>query len=100
MGERTRELGIRLALGASARQVMRSVIAPAITLAAVGAAIGGAAALAGARLMQSFIWGVTSSDPLTFAGVIALLLFVALVASVLPALRVLRLDPALTLRAE
>jgi putative ABC transport system permease protein len=100
ISERTRELGIRLALGASGRQVMASVIAPGIALTAAGLVIGGFGAIAATRLLQSFLWGVTPTDPLTFAGVIALLLLVALVASVIPALRVLRLDPALTLRAE
>jgi ABC-type antimicrobial peptide transport system permease subunit len=66
----------------------------------VGVAIGSAAALAAVRLLQSFLWGVAPNDPLTFAVVVATLLAVALTASVIPALRVLRLDPALTLRAE
>jgi predicted permease len=100
VSERTRELGIRLALGATSRQVVRDVVMPGIVLAGVGVALGTAAALAAVRLLQSFLWGVTPTDPLTFAAVIALLLVVALVASLIPALRVLRLDPALTLRAE
>jgi ABC-type lipoprotein release transport system permease subunit len=62
--------------------------------------IGAAAAVPVARLMQSFIWGITATDPLTFAAVMTALLVVALLASLLPARRVLRLDPALTLRAE
>jgi predicted permease len=98
--ERTRELGIRLALGATGSQVMREMVMPGLVLAAAGVVIGSAAALAMVRLMQSFLWGVTPTDPITFAAVIATLLFVAFVASVVPALRVLRLDPALTLRAE
>jgi ABC-type lipoprotein release transport system permease subunit len=53
-----------------------------------------------ASLLRSFVWGVTPSDPATFAGVIGVLMGIALVASLLPALRVLRLDPAQTLRAE
>jgi putative ABC transport system permease protein len=100
VSERTRELGIRLALGATSRQVVRDVVMPGIVLAGVGVALGTAAALAAVRLLQSFLWGVAPTDPLTFAAVIALLLVVALVASLIPALRVLRLDPALTLRAE
>jgi putative ABC transport system permease protein len=52
------------------------------------------------RLLRSFLWGVTPTDPLTFVGVIVTLLAVALLSSLIPALRVLRLDPALTLRAE
>ena len=100
VSERTRELGIRLALGATSRQVVGDVVMPGIVLAGVGVALGTAAALAAVRLLQSFLWGVTPTDPLTFAAVIALLLIVALVASLIPALRVVRLDPALTLRAE
>jgi ABC-type antimicrobial peptide transport system permease subunit len=100
VGERTRELGIRLALGASGRQVMMNVIAPGLVLTAVGLAVGVGAALATVRLLQSFVWGITTTDPLTFAGVTVLFLAVAFAASVVPALRVLRLDPASTLRAE
>ena len=100
LSERRRELGIRLALGATGRQVVRDVVTPGIALAGVGVVIGSAAALAVVRLLQSFLWGVTATDPLTFGLVVATLLAVALVASVIPALRVLRLDPALTLRAE
>jgi predicted permease len=100
VSERTRELGIRLALGATARQIVLDIVRPGIVLAGAGVAIGAAAALATVRLLQSFLWGVTPNDPLTFAVVVATLLTVALTASVIPALRVLRLDPALTLRAE
>jgi predicted permease len=98
--ERTRELGVRLALGASGRQVMKDVMLPGVTLAVIGVITGAAGALAGARVMQSYIWGVQPRDPVTLLAVIGTLLLVALVASVIPALRVLRLDPALTLRAE
>ena len=100
VAERTRELGIRLALGASARQVMANVVGPGLALTAVGLLIGAAGALATVRLLQSFLWGITSTDPVTFVSVIAVFMAVALAASIFPALRVLRLDPALTLRAE
>ena len=100
IAERRRELGIRLALGATRSRVLRDVVVPGVSLAAIGVVIGSGAAIAAVRLLRSFLWGVTPNDPLTFAGVIVLLLAVALVASVIPALRVLRLDPALTLRAE
>lgn len=100
VNERTRELGIRLALGATAGQAIRAVVVPGVVLAGVGIVIGAGAAAAVTRLFQSFVWGVTPADPLTFAAVITLLLIIALVASLVPALRVLRLDPALTLRAE
>ncbi len=100
VSERTRELGVRLALGATGSQVMGNVVLPGLTIAVVGVAIGSAGALASTRLMQSFIWGVKPTDPLTFIAVVATLLGVALLASVIPAMRVLRLDPAKTLRAE
>jgi ABC-type antimicrobial peptide transport system permease subunit len=100
VNERTRELGIRLALGATGRQAIAAVVIPGLVLAGVGVAIGAAAALAAARLLQSFVWGVTPSDPPTFAGVVVVLMLIALAASLVPALRVLRLDPAITLRAE
>ena len=100
VSERTRELGVRLALGATGSQVMANVIVPGLTIALVGVAIGSLGALAATRLMQSFIWGVKATDPITFIAVVVTLLGVALLASVVPALRVLRLDPAKTLRAE
>jgi len=98
--ERTRELGIRLALGATGREVLTTVVRPGVLLAGAGIAIGSAGAFAVSRLLRTFIWGVQPTDPITFAAVAAILLLVALVASVIPALRVLRLDPASTLRAE
>jgi predicted permease len=98
--ERTRELGIRLALGASRRQVLQDVVVPGVTLASIGVAAGALASLPVTRLLRSFLWGVQPGDPVTFASVIGTLLLVALAASLLPALRVLRLDPARTLRAD
>jgi predicted permease len=100
VSERRRELGIRLALGATSAQVLRTVVLPGVVLATTGVAIGIALAFLVSRLLQSFLWGVTPTDPLTFAAVIVTLLSVALIASLMPALRVLRLDPSHTLRAE
>lgn len=98
--ERTRELGIRLALGATAGRVLNEVVAKGLALAGIGVAVGIGAALLTVGLLRSFVYGVTSTDPTTFAAVIVVLLAIALVASLVPALRVLRLDPAATLRAE
>ena len=100
VSERTRELGIRLALGASSRQVLQTVVVPGVILSAIGVVLGTVAALATVRLLPSFLWGVQPTDLVTFVTVIVSLLAVAFVASLIPALRVLRLDPALTLRAE
>jgi predicted permease len=98
--ERTREIGIRLALGATAGQTMRSIALPALALTAVGIAAGLLVSAFAVTAFRSFVWGVSTSDPLTFTAAPAILLVVATVAAVLPALRILRLDPAQTLRAD
>jgi ABC-type antimicrobial peptide transport system permease subunit len=96
--ERSREMGIRVALGATMPQAMRSLALPGIRLAAGGTVVGIAASFAFVRLLKHYLWGVSSSDPVTFVCVAALLLVVAVVASVIPALRILRLEPAAVLR--
>jgi ABC-type antimicrobial peptide transport system permease subunit len=98
--ERTRELGIRLALGSTVSAAIRQAALPGIYLALIGLVIGGAAAAGTAGVMRRLIWGVREYDPLTFAAVAITLLVVAVLASVLPALRVRRLDPVSLLRAE
>jgi ABC-type antimicrobial peptide transport system permease subunit len=79
---------------------MRTLAMPGVVLSAIGVIVGLAASYGTAHLVRSFIWGVSANDPLTFGAVAALLLGVAAAASVIPALRVLRLDPASTLRHE
>jgi len=98
--ERTREMGIRLALGATLGQALRTLALPGVLLSAAGTAAGLIGALAAVPLIRHFVWGISVSDPLTFGGVAVLLLAVSSVASVAPALRILRLDPAITLRQE
>lgn len=98
--ERTHEIGIRLALGAEPRQVLRWIAARGIRLAAMGLGIGFAAAFALARLMSSLIYGVSPTDPLIFVGVPAALAVVAIAACYLPARRVMRVDPIVALRYE
>lgn len=96
--ERTREFGIRLALGATPGGTVRAVALSGIALSAVGAALGLLLALPASTLVASVLYGVAERDPLTYFGAALFLFMVAAVASVLPALRILRLDPATTLR--
>ena len=98
--ERTRELGIRMALGATVWQGMWAVIAPGMALTAAGVAAGALLALGSAQALRSFLWGVAPDDPVTFVAVALGLLAIASVASLVPALRVTRLNPAQTLRNE
>jgi predicted permease len=100
VAERTRELGIRLALGATVAQALRAVTVPGAVLAGAGIALGIGLALASARLVRHLLWGVSATDPWTFAAAAAALALVAILASLGPGLRVLRLDPARTLREE
>jgi len=100
VAERTREMGIRLALGSSWGQAARSVSMPGVYLALAGLALGVVAARGASGLVRGLIWGVTEDDPLTYAAVAGTLLAVAVVASLLPARRIRRLDPARLLRAE
>jgi ABC-type antimicrobial peptide transport system permease subunit len=93
-------MGIRLALGATRTQAVHTVARPGIALAFAGTIAGVFAARGAVSVIRSFVWGVSPTDPATFAGVALLFLVVAAAASLLPALRILRLDPAQTLRAE
>jgi predicted permease len=97
---RTRELGIRMALGAGAPRVIRTVVTPGVALALAGVALGFGLATPAARLLESLLFGVTADDPATYASVAGGLLLAALAASVVPALRIARLNPAETLRHE
>jgi predicted permease len=98
VSERTREFGIRLALGASATQIVRDVAASGVVLSAAGAAIGIGLSFPAARLVETFLTELTARDMPTYLSVAAALILVALISSALPALRVARLDPAKTLR--
>jgi ABC-type antimicrobial peptide transport system permease subunit len=97
---RSREIGIRTALGAQRSDVLRLVIVEGMSPALVGIAAGTIAALASAKIMDTLVFGVSASDPLTLAAVGATLALVALMASVVPAYRALRLDSVKALRAE
>jgi putative ABC transport system permease protein len=97
---RAREIGIRMALGARPGDVLRLVVGQGMRLALIGLATGIAGALLATRLMGSLLYGVSATDPLTFAGIALLLAAVALLASWLPARRAVRTDPTLALREE
>jgi predicted permease len=98
VSQRTREFGIRIALGARPAGILRSIVAQGALLALTGVVIGIATAVAGARMIQSFLFDVSTKDPLTFAAVGGLLILVAVVASLVPALRAVRLNPVAALR--
>jgi putative ABC transport system permease protein len=97
---RSREIGIRRALGARTSDVLRLVIVEGMSPALAGIGAGTIAALASAKVMRTLVFGVSASDPVTFAAVGATLALVALIASLMPAYRALRLDPVKSLRAE
>jgi putative ABC transport system permease protein len=98
--ERTHEIGIRLALGASRANILRIVLRQGLGLAIVGAAVGLVCSLIVSHLMASLLYGVRPTDPLTFAGVALLLLSVALLACYIPARRAIRVDPLVALHYE
>ncbi len=100
VSQQTREIGIRMALGAERAQVLRMVIVHGLKLTVAGVVIGIGAALVLTRYMSSLLLGISASDPLTFAGVAVLLTFVAVGACFVPASRAMRVDPMVSLRYE
>ena len=98
--QRTREIGIRMALGADRSEVVRLVVGYGGRLAAIGIVIGVVAALAMSRVLRSLLFGVSATDPATFAGVALLLALVAVLASWLPARRAARIEPTIAMHAE
>ncbi len=100
VARRTRELGIRMALGAERRDLLRLVVGQGILLVLIGAGIGIAGALGVTRFISSMLYGLDANDPGTFAAVAILLTLVALAACYIPSRRAMRVDPMVALRYE
>ena len=100
VSQRTREIGLRMALGARRNDVMLMVFAQGIKLTGAGVLIGFGGALALTRLMKTLVFDVSASDPLTLIAVALLLTIVAVLASLIPALRAIKVDPMIALRCD
>jgi ABC-type antimicrobial peptide transport system permease subunit len=100
VAERTREIGIRMALGASRRDTLRLILGQGLWLVALGAALGGAGGAVFSRLLRSFLFGLSPFDPIAYSTVALLLVAVAVVACLVPARRAMKVDPMVALRCE
>jgi ABC-type antimicrobial peptide transport system permease subunit len=100
VGQRTNEIGLRVALGATAADVLGLVLRQGLGLVAIGVALGVGAALGLTRFLQGQLFGVSPTDPASFAGVLSLIALTALTACLVPARRALSVDPMVALRNE
>jgi putative ABC transport system permease protein len=100
VSQRVQEFGIRMALGATARQIVDQILRRGLRLVALGIAAGLVAAVLATRFLESLLFGVSTTDPVTFGAVAMLLVLVALVACAVPALRAVRIEPTTALRQE
>ena len=100
VNQRTREIGLRMALGAPRGQVLKMVVLEGMTVGAVGVVSGVIAALAISRVLSSLVFGVEVRDPLTYTGVAIVLAMIAFIACVIPALKASRVDPIVALRYD
>jgi putative ABC transport system permease protein len=100
VAQRSREIGIRMALGAQQSGVLRMIVGQGLKLALAGIVIGALGAFLGSRLIARFIYGISTTDPATFVAVALLLICVAMLASYIPARRAARVDPMIALRSE
>ena len=100
VAQHTREIGIRMALGAQSRSILKLVVGRGLVLVTAGIVIGVLASFGLTRLIENMLFGVTPRDPLTFVMIVALLGFVALLACLIPAQRAMRVDPIVVLRHQ
>jgi putative ABC transport system permease protein len=100
VAQRTREIGIRMALGAQRQQMLRMILRQSLTMAAIGIGVGLVGAFAATRLLRALLFGIGTMDLLTYGAVVLLLGLAAFVAGLLPARRAMKIDPVIALRYE